>query len=179
MILPVYAYGQRVLKKQALNIDSSFEDLDKLIDDMWEMMYHAKGIGLAAPQIGKSIRLFLIDTVQLMEDDKTIKGFKKAFINAEIIDESGDEVSYEEGCLSIPDIRSDVTRHSKVTIKYQDKEFNDFEESFDGITARVIQHEYDHIEAKLFTDYLSPLKKRLLKTFVKNLATVTLFKFQK
>jgi len=163
MILPVYAYGQRVLKKKATALTKDFEKLDELISSMWETMYNAKGIGLAAPQIGKSIRLFLIDTEQLSEEEPSIKGFKKVFINAEIVEETGKEESFEEGCLSIPDIRADVLRLSKIKIKYQDEHFDFFEESFDGINARVIQHEYDHIEGKLFTEYLQPLRKRLIK----------------
>ena len=169
MILPIYAYGQKVLKRKAIDIDDSYEDLTILIDNMWETMYNAKGIGLAAPQIGKSIRLFLVDTVQMEEDDKEIKGIKKIFINPEIIDEYGEEKSYEEGCLSIPDIRGDVKRLSEVTIVYYDENFNKYEESYKGINARVIQHEYDHVEGKLFTEMLPPLRKQLVKRKLENI----------
>jgi len=163
MILPVYAFGQPVLTKKATPINKDFENLDKLLEDMWETMYHAEGVGLAAPQIGKSIRLFLIDTVQVMEDDDKEKGVKRAFINAEIIEETGKVWNYEEGCLSIPNLRGDVSRLDTITIKYQDAEFNEYTETYDGINARVIQHEYDHIEGVLFTDKLKPLKKKLIK----------------
>ena len=162
MVLPIYAYGQSVLRKKAEEIQEDKADLSELIENMWETMYNAKGIGLAAPQIGKSIRLFLVDTEQLENqgDDKLIK---KAFINAEIIEEFGDEVQLEEGCLSIPDLTGDVSRNSSIRIKYQDEAFNTFEEEYSGFTARVIQHEYDHIEGKLFIEKLQPLKKRLIK----------------
>jgi len=163
MVLPIYAYGQRVLKKEALPVDETFENLSELISDMWETMYYAKGIGIAAPQIGKSIRIFLIDTIQYKEEDPSIDGIKKAFINAEIIEEFGEENSFEEGCLSIPDVRGDVTRLSSIKIKYYDESFNEFEEVYHGMNARVIQHEYDHIEGILFTEYLQPLKKRMIK----------------
>lgn len=163
MILPIYAYGQPVLRKKAKDIDSEFENLSELIDNMWETMYNAKGIGLAAPQIGKSIRLFLIDTDQLEKEDEEIQGRKIVFINPEILEETGNEKSYEEGCLSIPDIRGDISRKEQITIKYQDEHFVEHTESFDGFNARVIQHEYDHIEGKLFTELLQPLRKRLVK----------------
>jgi len=163
MILPIYAYGQRILKKKAQPIEASYEDLTELISNMWNTMYHAKGIGLAAPQIGKGIRLFVIDTEQYKEEDPEIEGIKKVFINAEMLNEDGDEKAFEEGCLSIPDIRGDVTRPSNIKIKYQDENFDWIEEEYTGMNARVIQHEYDHIEGKLFTEYLQPLKRRLIK----------------
>jgi len=163
MILPIFAYGQRILKKQATQIEDSYEDLDELISNMWSTMYNAKGIGLAAPQIGKGIRLFIIDTEQYKEEDPTIEGVKKVFINAEMINEDGEEKAFEEGCLSIPDIRGDVTRPSNIKIKYQNESFEWVEEEYTGMNARVIQHEYDHIEGKLFTEYLQPLKRRLIK----------------
>ena len=167
MILPIYAYGQPVLKKEADDISPSYEDLDQLIADMWETMYNAKGIGLAAPQIGRSIRLFLVDTIQL--EDETQEGFKKVFINAEIISEEGEEWSYEEGCLSIPKITGDVDRCPSVTIRYQDENFKDFEATFDGMNARVIQHEYDHVDGILFTELLKPLKRKLLTRKLDNI----------
>jgi len=169
MILPIYAYGQPVLKKKAENIDSNFEGLTKLMEDMWETMYHASGVGLAAPQIGLSIRLFIADTIQVMEEEKKAGGIKKVFINAEIIEETGDMWSYEEGCLSIPNIRGEVERTKIVKIKYLDENFTEQIEIFDGINARVIQHEYDHIEGILFTEKLKPLKKKLIQGKLKNI----------
>lgn len=163
MLLPIYAYGQPVLKKKAVAIEADYEGLPELIENMWETMYHADGVGLAAPQIGKSIRIFMVDTVQAMKEGEEDQGIKTAFINAEILEESGKEWSYEEGCLSIPNIRGDVSRLDTVTIRWQDEEFNTHEQTFDGINARVIQHEYDHIEGKLFTEKLKPLKKKLIK----------------
>lgn len=162
MILPIYAYGQPVLLAKANPIAEKSEALDQLINDMWETMYNASGVGLAAPQIGKSIRLFLVDTVQVMEEGEEDKGIKQVFINAEILEEKGKEWSYEEGCLSIPDIRGDVDRLDTITIKYQDENFEEHERTFDGINARVIQHEYDHIQGVLFTEKLKPLKQRLI-----------------
>ena len=162
MILPVYAYGQPILKKTAEKVVSDFEGLDDLLEDMWETMYHAQGVGLAAPQIGQSIRLFLVDTVQAMDEEDEDKGIKKVFINAEILEEEGDLWSYEEGCLSIPHIRAEVERQKRIKIKYYDESFNEYIEEYDGINARVIQHEYDHIEGKLFTEKLKPLKKKML-----------------
>lgn len=163
MILPVFAYGQPVLKKKATNIDAQYEDLNTLIENMWETMYAAHGVGIAAPQIGLAIRLFVIDTIQIMEDDKKAEGFKKVFINAQIVEEIGDLWAYEEGCLSIPDIRGDVERPKKVRIQYQDENFNKYDEIYEGINARVIQHEYDHIEGILFVEKLKPLKKKLIQ----------------
>ncbi len=163
MILPIFAYGQPVLRKEADDISADYPKLNELIANMWETMYHAQGVGLAAPQIGLSIRLFLVDTVQVQDEGKEDLGIKKAFINAEILEEEGKEWAYEEGCLSIPDIRADVSRQAKIKIKYFDENFKEHIEEFEGMNARVIQHEYDHIEGILFTDYLSPLKKRLLK----------------
>ena len=162
MILPVYAYGQPILKRKAEKITEDFLGLDNLLEDMWETMYHADGVGLAAPQIGQSIRLFLVDTVQAMDDGEEDKGVKKAFLNAEMLEEEGDLWSYEEGCLSIPHIRADVERQKNIKIKYYDEKFNEFIEEYEGINARVIQHEYDHIEGKLFTEKLKPLKKKMI-----------------
>ncbi len=164
MILPIYAFGQPVLKKKAIDLEKDFPDLDVLLENMWKTMYNAKGVGLAAPQIGKPIRLFLIDTLQLNdEDEKNPTGFKKVFINAEMIEEVGKPWEYEEGCLSIPDVRGDVSRHEQITIKYQDENFKTYTETFNGIDARVIQHEYDHIEGVLFTEKLKPIKKRMVR----------------
>ncbi len=163
MVLPIYALGQPVLKKMAEPITKDYEGLDELIKNMWETMYYAQGIGLAAPQIGKSIRLFLIDTVQAMEEGKESEGVRRAFINAEKIEEGGTPWDYEEGCLSIPDIRGDVKRPAQIKLKYLDENFEEKIEVFSGIHARVIQHEYDHIDGILFTEHLKPLKRRLLK----------------
>jgi len=162
MILPVYAYGQPILKRKAEEVVRDYEGLDDLIEDMWETMYHASGVGLAAPQIGQSLRLFLVDTVQVMDEGEEDKGVKSAFINAEMLEEEGDFWAYEEGCLSIPHIRADVERQKRIKIKYYDENFNEYIKEFEGINARVIQHEYDHIEGKLFTEKLKPLKKKML-----------------
>jgi len=164
MIYPIVAYGDPVLKVKAKEIPTDFSELPKLIDDMFETMYNAHGVGLAAPQIGKSIRLFVIDSAPFEDDEEKKKlAVKKAFINPQIIAEDGDEWAFEEGCLSIPGVREEVYRPERVTIRYQDLDRQEHEEVFDGIVARVIQHEYDHIEGILFTDHLSGLKKRLLK----------------
>ncbi|MBR9921403.1 MAG: peptide deformylase [Bacteroidetes bacterium] len=169
MILPIYAYGQPVLKREAEEIDADYPRLDKLIEDMWETMYHANGVGLAAPQIGKGIRLFLVDTVQTMEEGEEEKGIKKVFINAEILEEEGEAWTYEEGCLSIPQINGDVDRKPQIRMRYQDENFEEHEETFDGINARVIQHEYDHIEGVLFLDHLKPIKRKLIKRKLDNI----------
>ena len=163
MILPIYAYGQPVLKKVAQDITPDYPDLPALIDNMWETMYNAEGVGLAAPQIGLSIRLFLVDSTQMEKEGEDFTGIKQAFINAQIIEETGADFSYEEGCLSIPDVRGDVERPERVTLRYQDADFNEFTRTFTGLNARVIQHEYDHIDGILFTELLKPIKKRLVK----------------
>ena len=163
MILPIYAFGQPVLKKVGEEISPDYPGLEELIANMWETMYNASGVGLAAPQIGLSIRLFLIDTIQIMEEGKEAEGIKQAFINAEILDYGGDPWAYEEGCLSIPDVRADVTRPAQIKIRYFNEQFEEQEKIFTGINARVIQHEYDHIEGILFTELLKPLKKRMIK----------------
>jgi len=163
MILPIYAYGQPILKKVAVDISPNDESIGAFVKDMWETMYHAQGVGLAAPQVGKSWRIFLVDTIQVMEEGDEEKGIKKAFINAQIIEETGDHWAYEEGCLSIPNIRGDVERQEKIIIRYQDENFEEHTEEFEGINARVIQHEYDHIDGKLFTEKLKPLKRKMIK----------------
>lgn len=170
MILPIVAYGDVVLKKKAIPITENYPDLQALIINMFETMYGAFGVGLAAPQVGLSIRLFVLDTTPFAEDEDyskeeqlELKDFKRVFINAEIIDEAGDEWAFNEGCLSIPDVREDVFRKPTITIKYQDENFNSHTETFSGLIARVIQHEYDHIEGILFTDKLSSFKKRIIK----------------
>lgn len=163
MILPIVAYGTAVLKKKAVEIPQDYPQLDKLIEDMFETMYGANGVGLAAPQINKSIRLFIVDGSPFAEDEPDMEDFRKVFINPTIFDEEGEEWNFNEGCLSIPNIREDVSRKPKIRIQYQDEDFNTLEEEYEGTKARIIQHEYDHIEGVLFTDYLSGIKKRLLK----------------
>jgi peptide deformylase len=177
MILPIVAYGDPVLRKKAEPITKDYPKLDALLDNMKETMYGAYGVGLAAPQIGLAIRLFLVDTSPFAEEEafteeeqKALKNFKRTFINAEILEEEGDEWAFNEGCLSIPDVREDVFRHSKIKIRYQDENFETHTEEFDGLIARVIQHEYDHIEGILFTDKLSTLKKRLIKGKLSNIS---------
>lgn len=169
MILPIYAFGQPVLKQMAKDIEADYPDLKKLIENMWETMYHAQGVGLAAPQIGLPIRLFIIDTKQMMEEGKEDEGFKKVFINAHKLEEAGDPWAYEEGCLSIPDVRGDVERKPQLKLRYLDETFEEKEEVFTGIHARVIQHEYDHIDGVLFIDHLKPLKKRLINRKLDNI----------
>ena len=170
MILPILSYGNSVLKKKALPISVKTTNLETLIKNMWDTMYAAQGVGLAAPQIGESIRLFIVDTYPfsdnedlLIEERNFLRGFKKVFINPEIIDETGKECFFNEGCLSIPGIREEVKRKESITIKFQDLNGKFIKESFSGIVARVIQHEYDHIEGILFTDKLSYLKKKTIK----------------
>ncbi|HNE27686.1 MAG TPA: peptide deformylase [Saprospiraceae bacterium] len=166
MILPIFAYGQPVLKKVATDIGTDYPELAQLIDNMWETMYHADGVGLAAPQVGLAIRLFVIDSLQIERDEKKADeqpGFKRVFINAHKLEETGDPWAYEEGCLSIPRIRGDVDRPPVIRLRWQDENFETHEETFTGINARIIQHEYDHIEGILFTEKLKPLKKRLIQ----------------
>ncbi len=163
MILPVTLYGDPVLKKRAEEISADYPALQELIKNMWQTMYVASGVGIAAPQVGLSVRLFVVDTLQLAEKkSKDFKGIKKVFINPTILSQEGEEWKYEEGCLSIPGIREDVFRESDIKIHYFDEEFKEYTETYDGINARVIQHEYDHIEGILFTDKLKPLKKKML-----------------
>jgi peptide deformylase len=171
MILPIVAYGDPVLRKVAKDIGTDYPKLNELLENMWETMYNAHGVGLAAPQVGLPIRVFVVDTTPFSDDEdlteaeqKALKGFKKVFINAKIEEESGKEWEFNEGCLSIPDIREDVKRKPEITISYVDEHFKPHKETYDGLLARVIQHEYDHIEGVLFTDKLSSLKKRLLKS---------------
>jgi peptide deformylase len=171
MILPIVAYGSPVLRVVCPDIDKNYPNLDQLIADMWETMYRSNGVGIAAPQVNKAIRLFVVDTVQIVEgfdeEDKldfpNEKGIKRVFINAHKVAETGSLWAYNEGCLSIPKVREDVKRGEQVTLTYQNENFETITETFDGITARVILHEYDHIDGKLFIDYIAPLKRRLLK----------------
>jgi peptide deformylase len=169
MILSIYGYGQSVLKKKAESIDADYPELEELIANMWETMYQAQGVGLAAPQVGLPIRLFIIDTEQMQEEGKESEGLKRVFINAEKVEENGEPLPYEEGCLSIPDIRGDVIRPAVLHLRYQDEHFEEHEEVFTGMTARVIQHEYDHLEGVLFIEYLKPVKKRLIRKKLENI----------
>lgn len=170
MILPIVAYGDPILKQRAKEISSSSKDFEILLKNMWETMYAANGVGLAAPQVGKSLRLFIVDgspfsvEASLTEDEKNeLKGFKKVFINPKILQKSDDLENFNEGCLSIPDVRGDVTRPTTIKIKYQNQYFKEITEHISGLPSRIVQHEYDHLEGILFTDKLSALKKKLLK----------------
>jgi len=170
MILPIVAYGAAVLKRKADEIDPSYPNLKELIENMWETMYSAHGVGLAAPQIGLSIRLFVIDASPFVDEEemskeevKTLHSFKKVFINPIILEEQGALWNFNEGCLSIPDVREDVSRKEQITLQYQDENFETHRITLEGLAARVVQHEYDHIEGVLFTDRISPLKRRLIK----------------
>ncbi len=182
MIFPIVAYGNSVLRKVAEEIEPNYPGLKELIDNMWETMYASNGVGLAAPQINKSIRLFLVDSVQIfenMEDEEkrdehkypNDKGIKQVFINAYIKELNGEPWAYNEGCLSIPHVREDVLRATSVTMEYENENFEWHTQTFTGISARVILHEYDHIEGKLFIDHLSPLKKKLLKRKLNDVAS--------
>lgn len=177
MILPIIAYGDPILRKIGAEIDKEYPNFQELLANMWETMYNASGVGLAAPQIGLPIRLFLVDTTPFADDDdltvdekKELEGFKQAFINAHIEDEIGEEWAFNEGCLSIPDVREDIIRKDTIKMTYLDENFKKHTKTFDGLLARVIQHEYDHIEGILFTDKLSSLKKRLIKGRLSNIS---------
>jgi len=171
MVFPIVAYGHPVLRKLAGDITPDYPGLPKLIEDMWETMYASAGVGLAAPQINKDIRLFVVDTVQMFYGMKESErkefpdapGIKGVFINAHVMELNGDEWSYNEGCLSIPKIREDISRHRIVALQYQDENFQIHQKIFQGLTARVILHEYDHIDGKLFIDHVSPLKRKLMR----------------
>jgi peptide deformylase len=178
MVLPIVAYGNPILRKVGIDIAPDYPELNKLIDDMWETMYNSKGVGLAAPQVNRDIRLFVMDSLQIIAnlevDEKWDypgdKGYKGVFINAKINSSNGEEWSYNEGCLSIPKIREDILRKEKINITFFDENFNPHTRTFNGVTARIILHEYDHIEGKLFIDYLKPLKKNLLKRKLDNIS---------
>ena len=171
MILPIVAYGSPILRMVSKEIDKDYPGLEKLIEDMWETMYASNGVGLAAPQVNRDIRLFVVDSSQIFENQEEEEkgkypdepGVKKVFINANIKSLNGREWIYNEGCLSIPKIREDVSRNEEITIEYYDEKFQQHTDNFNGLTARVILHEYDHIEGKLFIDYLKPLKRKLMK----------------
>ena len=170
-ILPIVAYGDPILKKVAEEIEPDFPQLGLLVDNMFETMYNASGVGLAAPQVGLSIRLFIVDATPFCEDHPELDGFVKVFINPIILEESGKKWDFNEGCLSIPAIREDITRQPKIVIEYYDENWDLQEQEFDGMAARVIQHEYDHIEGILFTDHLPALKRRLLKGKLNDITT--------
>lgn len=177
MILPIIAYGDPVLKKKAKEIPEDYPKLKELIENMWETMYGAYGVGLAAPQVGLPIRIFMVDTSPFAEDEdlnedekKELEGLKKVFINPVVLEEIGNEWAFNEGCLSIPEIREDVFRKPEITIEYYDEDFNKHNETYKGLAARVIQHEYDHVEGILFTDKISSLKKRLIKSKLANIS---------
>jgi peptide deformylase len=176
MILPIFGYGEPVLRKIGEELTPEYPNLQEIIANMYDTMYNAYGVGLAAPQIGLAVRLFVIDTEPFSDSDdlskdeqEQLKGFKRTFINAVMLTEEGDEWGFNEGCLSIPDVREDVYRNEKITIEYCDENFNKKIEVFDGLIARVIQHEYDHIEGILFTDKISSLKKTLIKKKLQNI----------
>lgn len=170
MILPVYLYGHPVLRKETKDIDTSYPNLNELIDNMYETMYNADGVGLAAPQVGLEDRIFIIDLSPLAdEENPEYKDLKKVFINARITNRTGDMVLYEEGCLSIPGIHESVARQDSIEIEYLDENFEPLTETYTGFTARVIQHEYDHIEGVLFIDHISAIRKRLIKTKLSNM----------
>lgn len=164
MVLPISVYGSPVLRREAEEIEEDYPKLKELIDNMFETMAFADGVGLAAPQIGLGIRVFVMDLSFLAEEDPKFEGFRKVFINAEIVEKWGDEVSGEEGCLSLPGLRESVSRPDKIIINYLDENFEEHEEEYTGWAARVIQHEYDHIDGKLFIDYISPIRRRLIKS---------------
>lgn len=177
MIFPIVAYGDPVLRKETEEIDKDYPNLDKVLENMFETMYEARGIGLAAPQVNLPIRLFIVDASPFGDDEdlseeeqEFVSTFKRVFINAKILEESGDEWAFNEGCLSIPDVREDVFRQPDIVVEYQDENFKKYKETFSGMVARIIQHEYDHIEGILFTDKLSPLKKRLIKGRLANIS---------
>lgn len=176
MILPIYGYGEAVLRKVCVDIPQDYPNLTETLSNMYETMYNAYGVGLAAPQVGLAIRLFVIDTTPFAESDEVskeeaeqLKDFKQTFINAKILKEEGELWGFNEGCLSIPDVREDVYRHDTITIEYYDENFVKKTETYNGLKARVIQHEYDHIEGILFTDHLSMLKKKLVGKKLQNI----------
>lgn len=163
MVYPILVYGHPVLRKVAENIEKDYPGLEKLIDDLFETMYRAEGMGLAAPQVGKSFRIFVIDGSPLAQDEPELEGFKKVFINAKITERSGDLELMNEGCLSIPNLREEVNREAHIRIEYYDRDWQFHDEVYEGYRARIIQHEYDHLDGILFTDKVSPLRRRLLK----------------
>lgn len=181
MQLPIFLYGNQVLRKIAQPITSDYPGLNDLVANMFETMHHADGVGLAAPQVGLSIRVFVIDLTPMADDDEKFTNYKKVFINPEIIDFSEDTCIMEEGCLSVPDIHENVTRSNSIRIRYQDEHFVNHEDTFEGYEARVIQHEYDHLEGKVFTDRVSPIRKQLIKSKLTGIAkgkTIPRYKYR-
>ena len=170
MKYPVTVYGDPLLRKKAKEIDKDYPNLSEVIENMWETMYYSDGVGLAAPQVGLSIRMFVVDASSGADEEPELADFKKVFINPEIIETKGDDWVFNEGCLSLPEIREEVTRPDEVTIRWFDENFEEHEETFKGFAGRVIQHEYDHLDGILFIDYLSPLRKRLLKGKLLNIS---------
>lgn len=173
MVLQIIGYGHPTLRKETQELTPDYPELDQLIEDMFETMYNASGVGLAAPQVNLPIRVFVVDASPMegvLEDDESMEGFKRVFINPEMIEETGKVWAFEEGCLSIPDVREMVKRKSDITLKYQDENFEEKKETFTGLKARIIQHEYDHLEATLFTDYLSHLRRQIVKSRLSKIA---------
>lgn len=162
MVLPIFVYGSPVLRKVSEEIPRDLPNLQSFIEDMWETMYKSDGIGLAAPQVGRNIRMFVIDGSAMADDDPSMGDFRKTFINARIVNREGDDWIFNEGCLSLPNIREDISRPEKITIEYYDEHFNFHREDFDGLKARIIQHEYDHLEGVLLVDHISAIKRKLL-----------------
>lgn len=170
MILPIVAYGDPVLKARGKEIQKNHEGLDRLINNMWDTMYNAKGVGLAAPQVGLSLRLFIIDASPFADEDPSLADFRRVFINPLIVEESGKEWVFNEGCLSFPELREDIMRKPNIRMTYVDEGFQPHEESFSGLAARIIQHEYDHIEGVVMTDRISPLKRTLIRKKLMNIS---------
>lgn len=169
MVYPIYIFGHPVLRRKSVDIDRDFEGLDELIDNMFETMYKADGLGLAAPQIGKNIRLFVVDGTPISEDEPELEDFKKEYINAHIVEREGERIPMNEGCLSIPNIHEDVDRESRIRIQYYDRNWEFHDEVLEGYKARILQHEYDHLDGILFTDKVSPIRRRLLKSKLSSL----------
>jgi len=170
MLLPIHVIGSKILREEAKDVDKSYENLSQLIQDMFETMEFSDGVGLAAPQIGRSIKLFVVDTNPMAEDEPSCKDFRKVFINANILEFSGSTFLFNEGCLSVPTLRDDIERHANILIEYYDENFEYHKEEYDGVKSRVIQHEYDHLKGKLFVDHLSVFKKQIIKNKLKNIA---------
>lgn len=170
MVYPIVAYGDPVLRRKAEEIDENYPDLDKFIQNMFDTMYASNGVGLAAPQVGRSVRVFVMDADTFADEEPKLEGFKKVFINPIILEEKGTKWAFNEGCLSIPKIREDINRQPEIVIEYYDENWVLHEETFDGMAARIIQHEYDHLEGKLFIDHINPLRKKMLEGKLKDIS---------
>lgn len=170
MIYSIVAYGDPVLRRKAEEIEEDYPELDKFIENMFDTMYASNGVGLAAPQVGKSVRLFVVDASTFSDEEPHLEGFKKVFINPIILEETGTKWAFNEGCLSIPKIREDINRHPEITIEYYDENWELHEDTFKGMAARIIQHEYDHLEGKLFIDHINPLRKKMLESKLKDIS---------